>query len=193
VIFRIDDVSVNTNQAKFEAIAETIRRYVPDGIILAAVSPMVHEMTTTDEPERVFPRVLNAMSDHRKFFHVQRAGIPTFWSEHRINVASHGLVHVDHRLLGREAQEMSIIMSCALLKTDIFVPPFNKYNQDTQSVCDDQGVRLVRFESGWEHVRFNAFNPGKPRIPDEFISGGYYLHTHDTDADWLDRWFRGQS
>ncbi len=96
-------------------------------------------------------------------------------------IASHGLIHVDHRLMGREAQELSIVASCSLVGAKIFVPPFNKWNRDTASVCDEHGIELVKFEDGWRHVRFNAFDPSHDK---------YYLHTHDTTATWLREWMR---
>lgn len=182
MIFRIDDVSANTNDDHFIQIVEVIRAKFPEAVIIAAVSPLVHDMTKEPERdrERAFPRKLSAMSDHRNLFRVQIMGMPMFERSDKFIVASHGLVHVDHRLLGLEAQEMSIVTSCSLLQTHIFVPPFNKWNGSTERICEEHGIVLVKFEGGWQHVKFNDFDPKHEK---------YYLHTHDTTAEWLEKWF----
>lgn len=185
MIFRIDDVSVNTDLVKLKKIVSTVRKVVPDAAFLFAISPMVHDVSEerAGDFERAFPRVLSAISDHRVMFKVSRLGVPDLagittsnWS-----VASHGLVHVDHRLMGREAQELSIVTSCALVGTFSFVPPFNKYNKDTISVCDEHNISLVRFEDGWEHVLYNDFN-------NRDYDAKYYMHTHDVDVAFLKSW-----
>ena len=183
--FRVDDVSANTEHDSLSAIIAVIRECVPDAEIMLAVSPLV--MSLLGEPvrdqERAFPRILSAMSDHRLFYGVQIANQRPYMPVDTTGIVfvSHGLVHVDHRLLGREAQELSIVASCSLVGTRIFCPPFNKHNHDTASVCAEHGVELIRFEDGWRHVRFNAFDPKNCQK--------YYCHTHDMDAAWLKEWF----
>jgi hypothetical protein len=183
VIFRIDDVSINTDPDRLRRIIAIIRRNVPGADVMLAVSLLVHRMP--DEMltrERTFPRELNAFSDHRVFFHVHKCGRPEL-NIFDGRVASHGLVHVDHRLLGREAQEMSILMSCSILGTTVFVPPFNKWNKDTESICNEHNLELVRFEDGWKHIGYNRFDPKHQQ---------WYLHTHDVDTDVLLHWFSEQ-
>ena len=185
MIFRIDDVSANTNTAHLQAIVTTICARVPDASIVLAISPLVHDVSGEPEAdrERAFPRLLSAMSDHRNLYRVRRCGWPeklTIHGSATLSLASHGLVHVDHRLLGREAQELSIVASCSLVGAQIFCPPFNHWNRDTESVCAEHGIELIKFEDGWRHVRFNKFDPKHER---------YYLHTHDTAAEWLAGWF----
>lgn len=181
-IFRIDDVSVNTDMAACVDIVQTIRNRVPGVRIMMAFSPMVHDMKgePVRDRQRAFPRKLSAMSDHRELFRVKVSGLPSGVESLFDIPASHGLVHVDHRLMGREAQELSIITSCSLYGTSVFVPPFNKYNKDTISICDEHDLDLVRFEDGWQHVNYNAFDKAQPL---------YYLHTHDTNVKSLDEWF----
>lgn len=182
MIFRIDDVSVNTNPDNLRGIVGVIQERLPEAKFLLAVSPMVHDVS--EEPsadrERAFPRLLSAMSDHRLLFKVARGGVPEYVREMGLPLASHGLVHVDHRLLGREAQELSIVASCSIVGTTTFVPPFNHWNRDTESVCAEHSIELVKFETGWRHVCFNRF--------DRSVPGKYYLHTHDTDSNWLRVW-----
>jgi hypothetical protein len=63
--------------------------------------------------DRVFPAIFKAYSDQRHFLRPDSCGIPA--SPPGVERASHGLFHLDHRLLGEEAQEMSILASCALV------------------------------------------------------------------------------
>jgi hypothetical protein len=183
MIFRIDDVSVNTDLEKLKKIVNTIGKAAPQAKFLFAISPLVHDVSKerVGDHERAFPRLLSAHSDHREMFSVRRLGLPEFKVGYSAQLASHGLVHVDHRLMGREAQELSIVTSCALVDTSTFVPPFNKYNKDTIDVCEEHGIDLVKFEHGWRHVRFNDFEPTHEL---------YYLHTHDVDIDFLNIWLR---
>lgn len=188
--FRIDDVSLNTSMGDVLSLVNTITAACPDAVIILAISPLVHDVSKEPPADqgRAFPRIINAMSDHRNFFRVSRAGVPAWVVDAMVNpnvkTASHGLVHVDHRLLGREAQELSIVASCTLVGANTFVPPFNHWNDVTREVCSEHKIRLVRFEDGWRHVRFNKYDP---------THGLYYLHTHDTPADWLRRWFEGSA
>jgi hypothetical protein len=83
----------------------------------------------------------------------------SFISEYRhpmCKVASHGLYHIDHSKVSRETQEMSIIGSCAYLKTKIFVPPFNKFNQDTLDICFDNNIEIKM--EGWKSLEHNDFD-----------------------------------
>ena len=183
--FRIDDVSVNTNPEKLKAMLRRILAHYPGSLIVLGVSPMVQDMSGASgrASERIFPAIFNAHSDHRLFFKVRKCGIPAVVADvvaefslpgtngSRVQLAGHGLIHVDHRLLGQETQELSILTSCALLSTDLFIPPFNKWNQDTDAVCKRHGIHLVKFEDGWRHL-------GHELIVLEQCSR-YYFHTHD--------------
>lgn len=161
--FRIDDVSLNTDLSKLATMTARLRDKFERCKIMYGVSLAVSE----DVGERVFPKIWNAFSDHRKYFLVDRIGMPNILAG--ADIASHGLVHVDHRHLSREAQELSILMSCSVLQTNIFIPPFNKWNADTESVCAEHKVYLVKFEDGWRHLKYEAFDG----------SGNWYFHTHD--------------
>jgi hypothetical protein len=183
MIFRVDDVSVNTDLAKLKKIVATVRAVMSNAEFLFAISPLVHDVSQerAGDQERAFPRILSAYSDHREMFTVSRLGIPELGSIGKHDIASHGLVHVDHRLMGKEAQELSIVTSCALVGTSTFVPPFNKYNADTIAVCKEHGIDLVKFEAGWKHVLYNDFDRS---------NSYYYLHTHDVSLDALKSWLK---
>lgn len=183
--FRFDDVSVNTDANKLWKMVEFIRRRLEGEAspirtceITFAVSLGVFDMKQEVglRAERVFPSVLHTESDFRCFYNLDKIGIPALLNEAAPNgilVASHGIVHVDHRLLSKKAQELSILLSCSLLKTSIFVPPFHKWNDKTEEVCRENLIDLVKFEN-LRHLGYHKFDAANP---------DYYLHTHDFTYD----------
>ena len=166
-IIRIDDISINLNPDRLEAFLAQARAKTEDLKILLAVSPAVFDMPKRDAgngviAERVFPSILNAHSDHRVFYKIEKIGIPDWLDglaeKYNCLLASHGLIHVDHRLLPIDAQEMSIVTSLSLIKSKIFVPPFNKYNKDTERVCEENEIDLIKWEDGWNHLGYQPFS-----------------------------------
>lgn len=71
-------------------------------------------------------------------------------------VASHGLFHIDHSAADYQTQEMSIVSSCAYLKTKTFVPPFNRLNQNTLDICFDHGIEII--VAGWRSMDCEVFD-----------------------------------
>ena len=179
-VLRIDDISVNTDLEQLSGLLKTIRKQFVNLEILLAISPMVFNMSDksgtelSQSSQRVFPKILNAYSDHREFYRVQKLGIPKWLSEvsskFECTIASHGLVHVDHRLMDFGAQEFSIIASASLSGSNIFVPPFNKYNEFTEKICAENGIELVKWEDGWTHLGYHQFKLDNKK---------YYMHLHD--------------
>ena len=182
-VIRVDDISINLEFPRLREFLNTLKTKIPDVQILLSVTPAVFNMRdrTSDKtgiPERVFPSILNAYSDHRVFYRVEKIGIPDWLNDIKVEfdcvVASHGLIHVDHRLLEKPAQELSILSSLSLLKSNIFVPPFNKYNKITEEICLEHNIELIKWEDGWKHLAYQDFsNDG----------GKYYLHLHDFPND----------
>lgn len=178
--FRFDDVSVNTDERKLSQMIAFLRStFQPDQLrIILAVSPAVYDMRHCDktlERERVFPSIWHTESDYRVFYRMQGLGVPPvvptlLKNSKDIEVAGHGLVHVDHRLMPRAAQELSIIMSCSVLSCSTFVPPFHKWNKDTEEICAEHAIQLVKFDRSWRHLVYHPFNHRNPN---------YYVHTHD--------------
>lgn len=171
--FRFDDICINTDMDKAMQIANSIHLRFPGSEIIFAVSPLVHKCND----ERVFPKEYTAMSDYRNFYHPTRLGVPKI--ESWITVASHGLIHVDHRLLNHKAQEMSILTSCSLVNSKIFVPPFNKWNGYTDAICTEHGIELVKFEDGWLSMEHNEFKRDHKL---------WYLHHRAFNMDKLNKW-----
>ena len=176
--FRFDDVSVNTDPDKLDDMILFLRgMFNPDQLrIILAVSPAVYEMHHAEKPldrERIFPAVWHTESDYRIFYRMLRVGVPpvvNMLGKSGVQVAGHGMVHVDHRLLPRAAQELSIVMSCSLLECDTFVPPFHKWNKDTEEICAEHAIQLVKFDHSWRHLVYHLFDHRSPN---------YYVHTHD--------------
>jgi len=184
-MLRIDDISINLDLERLTKFLELVRLKYPKVSILLAVSPMVFDMDRWEPnkdstKERVFPAILNAMSDHRAYFKVEKIGIPAWLNDvtekYECTLATHGLIHVDHRLLSKDLQELSVISSASLIGAKIFVPPFNKFNNDTLAICETNKIELVRWEDGWIHLGYHPFSDNGEK---------YYVHLHDYPGEML--------
>jgi len=179
---RFDDICCNTNMDDANAMANFVIESVPNSEVIFCVSPLIHNMSGENDSntlQRIFPKIFNAYSDYRKFYTVDLCGIPKMTSG--VVIASHGLIHVDHRLLHRSAQELSILASCSLVKSNIFVPPFNKWNKDTEIICKENNIELIKFEDGWLSMEHNNYNPK------HFL---YYLHNREFSYRDFVSWFQ---
>lgn len=157
--FRFDDICVNTDMQQANSIAKELKSRFPYSRIIYCISPLVHNLENDNEvdSQRCFPKIFNAYSDVRNFFCVDKAGIPTDIPEF-VELASHCLFHVDHRLLTESQQEMSIIASCSLAKSKIVVPPFNKWTSHMDRFCSEMELELIKFEDGWKSMEHEKFN-----------------------------------
>lgn len=178
--FRIDDISVNTDAEKLTRMVHFLNETFSERHtrIILGFSPLVFDIPPNEPQERAFPKILNAFSDHRRFFKVSKFGMPDCLRELRRNsnvqIAAHGLVHVDHRLLTKSQQEMSILMCCSMADAKLFVPPFNKWNKKTEKICHANGIELIKFEDGWRHLLYQPFT---------LTNSMWYFHTHDFTYD----------
>jgi hypothetical protein len=180
-IFRFDDVCINADMELINKMTDFLFKKFPKCVVLWGVSPLVHDMSQEVNEitkQRIFPKILNAHSDYRKYYEVDMAGLPELKKE--ATLAAHGLVHVDHRLLPKPAQEMSILISASLVKSKIFIPPFNKWNKDTDDICKEHGIELIKFEDGWLSMEHNKFND---------IHDKWYLHAREFTFDNFKKWF----
>jgi hypothetical protein len=84
--------------------------------------------------------------------------------------------------MSKGAQELSIAVSCSLLHTRIFIPPFNKWNKDTEDICNSRSIKLIKFESGWRCGDYHEFDSRNLL---------WYVHpwrfTLDTFKKWVER------
>jgi len=165
--FRFDDISINTDSDHLSKMVGCIRAKHPQSHLIFAISPCVFDTGG----ERVFPPILNVESDFRVFYKPTKVGIPgKDVLSLADGVASHGMIHVDHRLLDAGAQELSIVLSCALVGSPVFVPPFHKWNDATARVCIDNQIQLVRRHDRMVHLKYHLVTEDRDY---------YYLHTHD--------------
>lgn len=107
----------------------------------------------------VYPDLPLSNHPSRYFFDVDKV-----WEFGRIfngiDIASHGLVHADHSKLSRDAQEMSILTSCSILRSKLFIPPFNRINEETVRICADNGIEIIGNCANriWKSLEFEAFD-----------------------------------
>lgn len=153
MIFRLDDISGNSDVLNVGVISGHLIEL--GHTVIWGVSPLVD---TEAERGRVFRKELSAGSEIWPFYQMNKCYIPEK-TDPRIILASHGLVHCDHRLLSKDAQEMSILTSCSLVRTNRFIPPFNKWNSDTEEICRKYGIKLEKYEDGWKSAEHNKFDP----------------------------------
>lgn len=172
--FRFDDVCVNSDLRLLQNITDFLFEKF-DCEVIYGISPLVHK----SEDQRVFPKILNAYSDYKGYYCVDALGVPEI--DKRVKAAGHGLVHVDHRLLSYGAQELSILTSCSLVDAEIFIPPFNKWNKDTEEICKDSGIWLIKFEDGWKSMEYNEF------VEQHNL---WYLHAREWTLDKIKIWFQ---
>lgn len=180
--FRFDDICLNTDMCHVDVLAAKILARFPQAKIQYAVSLMCNDNTDLEKPlnELVFRPIYKAYSAHNIFYQVERFGLPANIPD-SVEITSHGLIHADHRLLDRGAQEMSILVSCSLLHTQTFTPPFNKWNKDTTDICAANGIYLQRFEDGWRGVEHCEYNPAVTL---------WYLHSRMVSVEQIGGWLR---
>jgi hypothetical protein len=152
MIFRFDDISANTDMNKTIAMADWLKSNFKEFVIWFCISPLCHKM----DNERVFPQEIKPLSDHREFYKVSKCFVPEC-PDYVIKV-NHGLIHVDNRLLSKEAQEINIIVGASLTRSKIYVPAFNHWNKDTEEICKEQGITLVKYEEGWKNLEYIKFD-----------------------------------
>lgn len=180
-IFRFDDVCINADMQLINDMTDFLFSKFPNCQVLWGISPLVSNMSyekSNISKQRIFPKIYNAYSDYKKFYNVDLAGIPKF--HNKATMASHGLIHVDHRLLDRSAQEMSILVSSNLVNAKIFIPPFNKWNKYTEEICNENGIELIKFEDGWLCMEYNDYVESQER---------WYLHAREFTFENFKKWF----
>lgn len=152
LIFRNDDVNINTDKKKLSSLYGVIHSIFPDAEVWSCITLFAGRNTK----QSVYGDLPLKNHDTNWFY----KNADSFMYDYRhpmCKIASHGLFHIDHSKVSRETQEMSILSSCSFLKTNIFVPPFNSFNQDTIDICFDNEIKLA--SKGWKCLEFESFNP----------------------------------
>lgn len=153
MIFRNDDINPSTDLDTLYEMYEVIGRLFPSSMIISCVTLF----GIWNDKQAVYPDLPLKNKPTEWFYNVNRV---LHKHSHVIgDIASHGLFHVKHSTLSRDAQEMSILGSCNFLNTKKFVAPFNDYNANTVDICKGNGIELLTKEYDWKSLEFNKFNP----------------------------------
>lgn len=153
LIFRNDDVTSNTNPLDLQRVYGAIHTTFPDAEIWSCLTLFCQR----NNRGSVYQDVPFKSKDTNWFYQNADAFMTYKPLSKLFKVASHGLYHIDHSKVSRETQEMSIVGSCSYLKTDRFVPPFNRYNQDTLDICFDNNIKII--PEGWKSLEHEEFDP----------------------------------
>lgn len=152
MIFRNDDISVNTNLEELIDIYNIILEFFPSAEIWSCIT-LFAQMNNNGSVYKNTPFKNNEI---RWFYDKADDVLGSRIMPQLYTIASHGLYHVDHSKLHKHAQEMSILGSCGFLKSKIFVPPFNKYNKDTMDICFDNNIQMI--PEGWKNLENEEFD-----------------------------------
>lgn len=158
MIFRHDDVSPSTDFIKLRKMHDFLRSEFPGCEIwncinmlgrLNIAGSVYPDLPLKHRTKEYFYDIDAFIKDGYIFDLRQREGE---------KIASHGLLHMDHSQLEVETQKLSILSSCKYLKTDIFVPPFNKFSRETQYICDRYNIRMAKPLDGWKSLETSVFD-----------------------------------
>lgn len=152
IVFRDDDISANTDFDNMEGCYKVIKELFPDSAIISGVNII----SRGNKNGSVYPNPPFKKNKVDWFYNVDKfiqvEDLP------KTIIASHGLIHVDHSRINHDAQEMSILSSCSMLGTKIFIPPFNKFNEDTLKICEDNKIEILLTSHGWRSLEYNKFD-----------------------------------
>lgn len=152
IVFRNDDVNPSTDLERLYELYECIGRIYPHNQIISGITLF----GVWNTKEAVYPDLPLKNKTNKYFYDSNR--IMTRYSHVIGDIASHGMFHVFHSKLSKDAQEMSIVGSCRFLKTDKFIAPFNDYNQDTIDVCVENKIELITKTYPWKSIEHNDFD-----------------------------------
>lgn len=152
---RIDDISSNTDFTALASMQNALRTRFPCDIWLC-----MNPFSRRSLEGSVYPKPPFKDQPKEFFYNVNQHLDTSRLSLGQVQVVSHGLFHADHSNLQYDAQEMSIVGSCKLLGANIFVPPFNRFNETTEAVCRHYDIKLVRSDlEGWRSLEHEPFDP----------------------------------
>jgi hypothetical protein len=136
LIFRNDDVNPSSNFKQTIDIYNIILKKFPNAQIYSCINIFGKKnIKGTVYPETKIPIKTRMFYDVDAIFDFGQ--LP-----HLHNIVSHGLLHFNHRLVTYDTQKFSILTSCSLLKTKIFIPPFWEWNEKTIKICTLNNITL---------------------------------------------------
>lgn len=154
MIFRNDDINPSTKWHETNKIYKFIKETFPEVQIWSCVTLLGRD----NEKGSVYPETPFKYNPTEWFYKVN-SFTEKIQDNFGVITASHGLLHFDHSVCSYEQQEMSIVTSCNYLNTKIFVPPFNRYNDDTIAICLKNNITLIKPEEGWCNLKYVMFEP----------------------------------
>ena len=145
IIFRNDDVNPNSNFKHIREIYNIIKLKFPDAEIYSCVNIFGKK----NSKGTVYPETKISVKT-RLFYNVDSIfnfnQLPYLY-----NIVSHGLLHFNHRLVTYDTQKFSILTSCNLLNTKLFIPPFWEWNEKTEKICSLNSINLW-IEPTWINI-----------------------------------------
>lgn len=145
---------MNTDFFKLDEMYSTLKDLFPSAEIWSCVTVF----SRTNTIGSIYPQVPFKNKPFEYFLEVDKI-CDSYRPIEGVRVVSHGLWHINHAKADRQLQEASIVTSCNLLNTSVFVPPFNAWNADTDEICKQHDIELIKYEDGWKSIEHNDFNP----------------------------------
>lgn len=159
MIFRFDDISANTDFDDFSEQLDILRERFDAKFIVG-----INILAKSNDGGSVYPNPPFKDREKDFFYGVDRmislAKIQSLNLDEE-EICSHGLFHIDHSKLSIDAQEISILGSCNLLGAKKFIPPFNRFNEETKEICRTHGIDFINSGDGieWKSLESELFNP----------------------------------
>ena len=158
MIFRNDDVSANSIGLK--EYYDVLTSRFPDCEIYSCTNVFAkssHQMKAS-----VYPDLPLKDKPLDYFLDVDKVKNEAWFMEldfPNVKIVSHGLWHFDHTAVQYDLKKASIISSCRILHTDIFVPPFNRWDIEMDEICKNNGITMIKSElEGWKSFEHNKFD-----------------------------------
>lgn len=158
IILRIDDISANTNFSILSNVVTLFKEKYPQSKVIVGVNIFSKHFGITGQ---VYDDEYPFKDQPIEWFYDVNKILPKF-SFNGADVASHGLLHFDHSKASEEMQRMSILTSCNLLNTDIFIAPFGRVNKDTINICETNHISLIT-QLGWKSLDYNQIDEKSKR------------------------------
>ena len=151
LVIRNDDVNPNTDLDKLNTMYSIIKEHTNAEIISA-----INIFAKRSNKESVYPDV--PFKDKPVDYFLDVDCMDRFKNVNLYRRASHGLYHFDHTKISKEWQKFSIQVSCKMLCTTLFVPPFNRFSNETEEICDELGINLLGRYEYWRSLDFEEFD-----------------------------------
>ena len=161
VVIRNDDVSMASDFDDIDKIYSIIREKIPNAEIWTAVT-----VFSQGEYGSIYEDLPLVGKTKSFLYDVDRAWLTLGKNAKEFDdglgkIVSHGLIHIDHTRLSYDATLMSMLVSCRMLNTRVFVPPFGRINGNVMQVAVEHNIEIeASFPLGrWKSIEFNDFDP----------------------------------